>query len=119
MKKVIKREEHIIDATDRPLGRIASEISVFLCGKNKPQYEPHHDTGDFVKVQNIQYMKLTGKKLQQKVYYRNTGYPGGIRTTLARDLLKNNPEKLLRMSVRDMLPKNTLRTNRLKRLIIE
>lgn len=115
----LQREEQTIDATDKSLGRLASDIAVLLMGKHRPSYEPHIDGGARVIVKNISFMKLTGKKAEQKIYYRNTGYPGGIRTTLSRDLLQNDPAKLLRMSVRKMLPDNKLRNNMLKRLIIQ
>ena len=115
----IKREEHTIDATGRPLGRLASDIAVLLRGKNKPSFQPHTDCGDIVRVQNVGALILTGKKTEQKVYHRYTGYPGGIRTTQAKDLLENEPAKMLRMSVRLMLPDVKFRAEMLKRLIIE
>lgn len=115
----IIREEHIIDATDKVLGRLASEIAILLRGKHKPSFQPHIDSGDSVRVKNVKYMKLTGKKEFKKVYFRNTGYPGGIRTESLKDLINKNPEKLLKMCVRKMLPNNKLRPKLLKRLIVE
>ncbi len=119
MAKTIQRQTHVIDATDQSLGRLASQIATLLRGKNKPSFEAHLDCGDAVFVQNVKYMKLTGKKLDQKVYHRSTLYPGGIRTTSAKDLMENDPAKMLRMSVRLMLPETRLRTGQLKRLTIE
>lgn len=115
----IKREQIIVDATDKPLGRLASEIAVLLRGKHKPSYQPHIDGGDIVVVQNVGHLVLTGKKGDQKQYHRYTGYPGGIRTESMGDLHEENPAKLLKMSVRLMLPDNKLRKNMMKRLIIE
>src|SRR5690606_26125387 len=85
MKNIV-RETHIIDATDRPVGRLASEIATLLRGKHKTSFEPHIDGGDIVVVKNAKYMRLSGKKMEQKLYHRSTRYPGGIRTTQAKDL---------------------------------
>lgn len=115
----IKRDTHTIDATGKPLGRLASEIAVLLRGKHKPSYQPHIDAGDMVVVQNIQYMELSGKKEEQKLYHRNTGFPGGIRTESAKQLMKENPGKMLNTAVRNMLPATKLRKNMMKRLTIE
>lgn len=119
MSNNFQRDVQTIDATGQSLGRLASTVASMLMGKHLPTFERHIDHGARVIVKNIAQIKLTGKKVEQKVYYRNTGYPGGIRTTLAKDLIKNDPAQLLRMAVRKMLPNNTLRTNMLKRLIIE
>jgi large subunit ribosomal protein L13 len=118
-KNPTQRATHIIDATDRPMGRLASEIAVLLRGKHKTSFEPHLDSGDIVLVKNVKYMKLTGKKMEQKVYHRSTLYPGGIRTTQAKELMEKDPAKLLKMSVRLMLPETTHRANQLKRLTFE
>lgn len=114
-----KPEEHTIDATDQSVGRLASQIAVLLRGKNTPQFEPHMDCGGAVVVKNIQFMKFTGKKTEQKVYHRYTGYPSGIRTEQAKHLMEDNPAKVLRTAVRNMLPDVKFRTNMMKRLTIE
>lgn len=113
------RKKQIIDATDRPLGRLASEIAIILRGKNKPEFQPHLDLGDVVEIKNIDKMVLTGKKLEQKKYYRHSGYPGGIKEEKAGDLMEKNPGEVLKRAVRKMLPDNRLRKNMLKRLIIK
>jgi large subunit ribosomal protein L13 len=98
----------LVDATGRPLGRVASRVASILRGKHRPEFTPHQDTGDFVVVVNAAKVKLTGAKGDQKLYYRHTGYPGGIRSTSAGKLLDNRPERLIEMAVRGMLPKNRL-----------
>jgi large subunit ribosomal protein L13 len=115
----MERKTHQIDATDKILGRLSSEIAILLQGKNKASYQPHTDCGDIVEVANIAKVKVTGKKLENKVYHRNTGYPSGIRTTKLSDLMKDNPGEALRKTIYNMLPKNKLRPNMLKRLIIK
>lgn len=115
----MERQKHTIDATDRPLGRLASEIAMILRGKNKPEFQPHLDMGDIVEVDNVGKMVLTGKKMEQKKYYRHSGYPGGIKEERVEELFQNNPGEVLRRSVRRMLPDNKLRKNMLKRLIIK
>lgn len=117
--KNIERHTHVIDATDQAMGRLATQIAGLLRGKHKPSFEQHIDSGDIVVVKNVKYMKLSGKKLDQKVYHRSTLYPGGIRTTSAKELMENDPGKMLKMSVRLMLPETRLRTDQLKRLKIE
>jgi len=90
-----------------------------LIGKHKATYEPHLDNGDYVKVENIQEMRITAKRLEEKVYHRHTQYPGGIRTRSIKEVLAINPSKVLISAVKNMLPKNKLQTKRLKRLIIK
>lgn len=114
----MERERHKIDATEKIAGRLASRIAVLLQGKNKPDYQPHIDSGDFVEVSNVAKMKFSGKKVEQKVYYRYTGYPGGIRTNKLKDLLLSNPANVLKRTVFNMLPKNKMREKMLKRLTI-
>lgn len=118
MNKIITRKIHKLDATDRVLGRLASEIAVLLRGKHKVEFQPHQDRGDIVEVSNVGKMKLTGKKLEQKVYYRHSGYPGGLREDKAEDLMKKKPERVLHNAVFHMLPKNKLRAEMIKRLRI-
>ena len=98
----------VIDASERALGRVASRAASLLRGKTRPDFTPNQDTGDFVVIINAAKVKLTGAKTAGKIYYRHTGWPGGIRTTSAGKLLDNKPEKLLEMAVRGMLPKNRL-----------
>jgi large subunit ribosomal protein L13 len=98
----------VIDAQGRALGRIASRAASVLRGKHRPDYTPHQDTGDFVVIINAAKLKLTGNKAEDKIYYRHTGYPGGIRTNTAGKLLESRPERLVEIAVRGMLPKNRL-----------
>ena len=103
-----QRQWYVIDAQGKVLGRMASEIAKILRGKNKPIFTPNVDTGDFVIVVNARGLKLTGKKLQKKVYYRHTEYPGGIRERTAEKMLEEKPEDLIVLAVKGMLPKNRL-----------
>ncbi len=112
----MERETHTIDASQRSPGRIATEIAVLLRGKNKPDFEPHMDVGDIVVVENVEEMKITGKKLEQKKYYRHSGYPGGLKEEPLEDLMENDPAEVLRRAVFGMLPKNKLRSEQIKRL---
>lgn len=115
-KEDIVRDWYLIDAEGKVLGRLASEIAKRLKGKHKPVYTPHVDTGDFVVVVNADKVFLTGKKLTDKIYYHHTGYPGGIKAITAGKLLMEKPERLLRIAVRGMLPKNSLGRQMLKKL---
>lgn len=110
------RKVHKIDLADRALGRVASEIAVLLRGKHKTDFEPHLDRGDIVNVVNVDKLKFTGKKAEQKTYYRHTGYPGGVREEKLYRLFKRRPEEVLRKAVYNMLPKNKLRNQMIKRL---
>jgi large subunit ribosomal protein L13 len=103
-----QRQWYVVDAQGKVLGRMASEIVKVLRGKNKPVFTPNTDTGDFVIVINARGVKLTGKKLQKKVYYRHTEYPGGIREKTAEKMLQQKPEELVLLAVKGMLPKNRL-----------
>ena len=117
-KGEVPRDWYLVDAEDKVLGRLASEIAHRLRGKHKPVYSAHTDTGDFVIVVNAEKISLTGKKLTDKIYYRYSGYPGGLSTTTAGRMLKEKPEELLRTAVKGMLPKNTLGRAMLKKLKI-
>jgi large subunit ribosomal protein L13 len=99
---------HLIDATNKSLGRVASQIAVLLRGKHKPIFSPHLDTGDFVVVVHAEKVRLTGNKLQDKYYYHHTGYPGGLKAVRADRMLAEKPTELLRLAVKRMLPKNAL-----------
>ena len=112
----VKKEWYLVDANGKILGRLASEIAKRLRGKHKPIYTPHVDTGDFVVVINADKIRLTGKKLTEKMYYRHSGYPGGIKSTAAGKMLKEKPERLVHLAVRGMLPKNSLGRRMLKKL---
>ena len=114
----MERETHKIDATGKIGGRLASQIAVLLQGKNKTSYEAHTDCGDIVEVVNVAQMEFSGKKLDSKVYYRNTGYPGGIRTKQLKNMMQSEPQIVLRKMVYMMLPKNRIRENMIKRLKI-
>lgn len=116
--KEIDKKWYIVDAQDKILGRLASEIAVRLRGKHKPNYSTFMDTGDFVVVVNADKVKLTGNKWDDKIYYRHTGYMGGLKQRTARELLEEKPAELLRKAVKGMLPKNTLGRNQLKKLKI-
>lgn len=104
----IQREWWIIDAKDQTLGRVSTQIAMILKGKHKPQYAPHMDVGDFVVVINCEKIHVTGRRLDQKMYYRHSGYPGGIKSISLRDQLKRHPERAIESAVRGMLPKNRL-----------
>ncbi len=107
-KEEVQRGWVVVDAEDAVLGRLASRVACIIRGKDKPVFTPHVDTGDFVIVVNAEKVRLTGNKLDQKFYYRHSGYPGGIKGVSARDLLQKKPEMLVRNAVRGMLPKNRL-----------
>ena len=104
----VEREWLLIDATDVPLGRLASEVASILKGKRKPQYTPNVDTGDFVIVVNASKVKLTGNKLAEKKKYRHSGYPGGLKETSISEMLVKRPDRVVEGAVKGMLPKNTL-----------
>ncbi|MFZ2358884.1 MAG: 50S ribosomal protein L13 [Anaerolineae bacterium] len=114
----IKREWFVIDATGMTLGRLATQIATVLKGKHKPIYSPHMDTGDFVIVVNAHKVRVTGRKLDQKFYYRHSGYPGGLKEISLRDQLNRHPDRVLRFAVRGMLPKNRLGRQMIKKLKI-
>jgi len=103
-----ERKWIVVDAEDQILGRLATQIAMRLRGKHLPQFSPHVDIGDFVVVVNAEKIKLTGRKWDQKIYYRHTGYMGGIRATSARKLNREHPDRMIRLAVWGMLPKNRL-----------
>jgi large subunit ribosomal protein L13 len=114
----VTRRWYVVDADGRTLGRLATVIADTLRGKNKPQYTPHVDTGDFVVVVNAERIAVTGNKLDQKRYYRHSGYPGGIRSRTLREQLERRPTEVLRTAVKGMLPKNRLARQQLNKLKI-
>jgi large subunit ribosomal protein L13 len=115
-KEEVEHQWYVVDAEGKVLGRLASELAKILRGKNKPIYTPHVDTGDFVVVVNAKKVALTGKKMKDKIYYRHTGYPGGIREMSAEKLLAKKPAEMIRMAVKGMLPKNSLGRQMLQKL---
>lgn len=102
------RQWYVVDAENQILGRMASKIAYILKGKNKPFYSPHQDTGDFVVVINAEKIKVTGNKLTQKIYYTHSRYPGGQKATSLESMLQKNPERVVELAVKRMLPKNAL-----------
>lgn len=114
----IEKKWYLIDGEGKTVGRVATKIANLLRGKEKPQFTPHADTGDFVIVVNADKMKLTGKKWEQKTYYWHTGYPGGIKSITAEDLVKKHPEDILKKAVWGMLPKNKWQKKLITRLKI-
>ncbi len=114
----IDRQWFLVDAKDQVLGRLASQIAHRLRGKHKPEFAPHMDNGDFIVVVNCEKIKVTGNKLQQKQYYRHTGYVGSLKSITLEKQLQQKPEEVLRAAVRGMLPKNRLGRAMLKKLKI-
>ena len=114
--KDIDRQWYVVDADDKVLGRLATGIARVLRGKHKPVYTPHLDMGDHVIVINAKRVRVTGKKAEQKVYYRHTGYPGGIRSTPFSRMIKEHPDRVLKKAVWGMLPHNALGRKMLKKL---
>lgn len=115
----MKRKTHTIDATGRVLGRLAAQIAIILRGKHKPDFTPDKNGGDFIVVKNVEKIKITGKKMEQKKYYRHSGYLGGLKETPLEKLFKEKPAEVLRRAVLGMLPKTKFRKNVIKRLKIE
>jgi len=115
-KEDVQREWHVIDATDKVLGRMASRIAMILQGKTKPIYTPHVDTGDFVIVTNAEKIKLTGNKMKEKVYYTHSGYPGGFKEIPIKKWMEKHPDRIVTLAVKRMLPKTKLGNAMLKKL---
>ena len=112
----IERKWYVVDAEGATLGRLASEIAKVLRGKNTPEYTPHIDTGDYVIVVNAEKVKVTGKKLQQKIYYNHSDYVGGMKETTLAELLAKKPEKVIELAVKGMLPKGPMGRDMIKKL---
>ncbi|TJX65239.1 50S ribosomal protein L13 [Soehngenia saccharolytica] len=112
----VERKWYVIDATGKPLGRLASEVASILRGKKKPIYTPHVDTGDYVIIINAEKVKFTGNKINQMSYTYHTGYPGGLKQVPYNQLIEKNPEKIIELAVKGMLPKNTLGRQMFKKL---
>lgn len=122
MKTFVAKEDsvpkswYLVDAEGKVLGRMATRIATILQGKHKPQYTPHVDTGDFVVVVNAQKVRVTGKKLREKTYYRFSGYPGGLKARPLREVLEKHPDRVIKLAVRRMLPKSKLGERMIKKL---
>ena len=114
----IERKWWLVDASDYTLGRLAARIATILQGKNKPVYTAHIDTGDFIVVVNVDKINISGRKLEQKVYYRHSGYPGGQKAVLMKDMFEKHPERVLMHAVKGMMPHNRLGRAQLKKLKI-
>jgi large subunit ribosomal protein L13 len=114
----IERKWYVVDATDMTLGRLASEIAKVLRGKNKPIFTPHMDTGDYVIVVNAEKVKVTGKKLDQKIYYHHSDYVGGMKETTLKEMLQKHPERVVEHAVKGMLPKGPLGSQMYKKLFV-
>jgi len=115
----IKRDTYTIDAAGKILGRLATKIAILLRGKHRPDFVPNQDVGDFVVVKNVDKIKFTGKKMEQKKYYRHSGYIGSLKEIPLKKIFERDPGKVLKMAVFGMLPKNKLRSKQIKRLKIE
>ena len=114
----IERKWYVVDAEGCTLGRLASEVAKILRGKNKPQFTPHIDTGDYVIIVNAEKIKVTGKKLSQKIYYHHSGYVGGMKETTLSEMLANKPERVLELAVKGMLPKGPLGRKMYRKLFV-
>ena len=115
---LLKRQWFLVDADGQVLGRLATAIAKVLMGKHKPQYTPHNDSGDFIVVINAEKIRTTGKKSKQKEYLRYTGYPGGLKKRTLKEMLERSPDKVIRLAVKRMLPKNRLGRRMLSKLKI-
>lgn len=115
-KSPIKRDWYVVDASGKTLGRLATEVARRLRGKHKPIYTPHEDTGDYILVINAKDIQVTGNKRKDKIYYRHTGYPGGLRERTFEEQLARDPKKIIKTAVKGMLPRNTLGRNMLSKL---
>ena len=115
-EKDIRHAWYVVDATDQVLGRLATHVAKVLSGKHRPNWVPYLDTGDFVVVTNAAKIRLTGNKLDEKIYHRHTGYPGGLKSISAKDLQAKSPERVLEAAVRGMLPHTKLGRKQFKKL---
>ncbi|HNV05419.1 MAG TPA: 50S ribosomal protein L13 [Petrotogaceae bacterium] len=114
----VKRKWYLVDAQGKTLGRLASQVSKILQGKNKPTYTPHIDTGDFVIIVNAEKICVSGRKMTQKVYYRHTGFPGGLKVSKITEVFDKKPERVLEMAIKGMMPKSILSKHMIKKLKI-
>lgn len=114
----IERKWYLVDATDMVLGRLSTEVASILRGKHKPTFTPHVDCGDYVIIVNAEKVAFTGKKLDEKIYFRHSGYPGGLKSRTAKVMLELQPEKVLEKAIRGMLPKNRLGEQMYRKLFV-
>lgn len=112
----VRRDWYVVDATDQVLGRLATEIARRLRGKHKPEYTPHVDTGDYIVVVNAEKVRLTGNKMDDKIYYHHTGYPGGIKGVDAKTQIAKHPTRVIESAVKGMMPKNPLGRSMMSKL---
>ena len=112
----VRRSWYVIDAADKTLGRLSTQIAIRIRGKHKPEYTPHVDTGDYVVVGNADKVRVTGNKMNDKIYHHHTGYPGGIKSISLAKLLQKKPEKVVEMAVKGMMPKNKLSRSMINKL---
>lgn len=112
----VQRDWYVVDATDQTLGRLSTQIATLLRGKHKPTFTPHVDGGDFVVVVNAEKVRVTGRKDQQKMYYRHSGYPGGFKQIPYRRMLANHPDRIIRFAVKGMIPKTRLGLQLMRKL---
>ncbi|HHT55141.1 MAG TPA: 50S ribosomal protein L13 [Acholeplasma sp.] len=114
----IERKWFVVDATDKTLGRLSTEVASILRGKHKPIYTPHVDCGDYVVIVNAEKIKLTGKKWDQKIYYNHSGYPGGLRERNAREIMDKFPTRMVELAIKGMLPKTSLGRQMFRKLFV-
>ncbi len=112
----IVRKWYVVDAQDKTLGRLASQVARVLMGKHKPIFSPNMDTGDFVVIVNAEKIRVTGRKLTDKMYYHHSGYPGGIKSASLEQMLERHPDRVLRLAIKNMLPHNKLGRNMIRKL---
>ena len=106
--ETVERDWYVVDAAEKTLGRLATEVASRLRGKHKPEYTPHVDTGDYIVIINAEKIRVTGKKTTDKMYYRHSGFPGGLKTMAFEDMIARSPERVIEIAVKGMLPKNPL-----------
>ncbi len=114
----VERKWYVVDATDKTLGRLATEVASVLRGKNKPIYDPSHDMGDYVIIVNAEKVKVTGKKLDQKIYYHHSAYVGGMKEMTLREMMDRHPERVIENAVKGMLPKGPLGRDMYRKLYV-
>ncbi len=114
----VKRQWYLFNAENKTLGRFASQVARVLIGKDKPTWTPHVDAGDFAIIINAKKIRVTGKKMTNEIYYRHSGYPGGLKKTTLKEMFAKHPERILYLAIKRMLPKNRLQAKRIKRLFI-
>jgi large subunit ribosomal protein L13 len=114
--ETVKRDWYVVDASEKTLGRLSTQIALRLRGKHKPEFTPHVDTGDYIVVINAEKIRVTGRKATDKTYYRHTGYPGGIKEMSFEKLIQHKPERVIELAVKGMMPRNPLGRDMLRKL---